>query len=197
MRISEHLEHHAKRARRHVQERPKLQLLISVFASIFILTLLYYGAERYMVAHQDLNDPLSCAKLAFSGNMQRCENAVLANYSARMPEDRAVICTRKESFSSVSIICAEYDETVSTSIYRDALNERGISVWEPTTNISNHFRYRSLSAISTMQLVCDQAIVPTVIENNTINTAKPVNGSCVLIATTAEGSITSLPFNIS
>ena len=197
MRVSEHIEHHARKAKRHIQSRPRLQLLMAVFLTLISLSVLYYGAERYSVAHQDLDSPLRCMKLSFSGNMQRCEAAILANYSARAIEDLGIIC-EQELFGNMTVPCQPYYDMLSERYYAAALLERGISVWEPTRNISGpRIHYRTLSAISELHVVCNQVLVNTNMEREMIKIEEQVNDVCVLIATTAEGSITSLPFNLS
>jgi hypothetical protein len=198
MRVSEHIEHHARKAKRHVQERPKLQLFITVLLTLIGLSLLFYGTERYSVAHQNLDAPLHCTKLSFPGNVERCEAIIFANYSARAVEERKEICDEPTLYGNMTELCIPYYELLSERLYGAALQENGVSIWEPTVHISKEYiHYRSLSAISQLHLVCNQALVNISFENEIIKIKEPVNGTCVLIATTAEGSVTSLPFNLS
>lgn len=197
MRISEHIEHHARRARHHIRERPKVRLLLAIVLTLCLLTATYYGVENSSVRHQDADVPLVCDTLLFRNNVARCTEYLFANYSARDPLERATICEQRQDFPALATLCQEYVDVKSSMLYGAALEEYGVSVWETTEHITGEtFRFKSLSAISDIKLVCDDALVDITFTNDTITMPENAQGTCKLIAVTSQGSVTSKTFII-
>lgn len=156
-----------------------------------------------MDAQTDAITPDGCDTMVFSKNTRRCETAILGKYSAIPPIERATICEpqsgRKEYLRP---LCDAYDDALIKALRDDDLAAYGIAPWERDPIINDGtLRVRAASMPARINVVCDGKIVanddaPTPDDDSryTVQLQEVSAGDCKIIASIAEGSVTSRNF---
>jgi hypothetical protein len=198
------IKHHARRVV-HTAKRVRwhIWLILGVILAVGAIAAIMYFAESSRVRDQDPAHPLRCMELTFDDNIRRCEELLLLTYNSMSAHERGPLCDRSKDrsvFGTARSACRAYDEFLTEQLRNASLTEFGITVWEPDVNITGNgtLHARSLERARTVSLVCDGVLVPSTFEEEIDATLLAyngtANGSCVLIATTGQGSVTSEKF---